>query len=100
MTPSTTGPRRLLTTLVVTCGLAALTLSGSAVAAERPAAWTGTWGTAVTGPAEPPIPATFFADQTLRQVAHVSVGGRSRPGTTPPSRPTTSPPGTSPAPPP
>jgi lysophospholipase L1-like esterase len=77
MTVSTTGPRRRLATLVAACGLAALTLTGPAGAAERPAAWSGTWGTAVTGAAQPPIPATFFENQTLRQIAHVSVGGRS-----------------------
>ncbi|RSM58339.1 GDSL family lipase [Actinoplanes sp. ATCC 53533] len=77
MTASTTGLRRLCTAAVATFGVATLTLAGSAVAADRPAAWNGTWSTAVTGAATPPQPATFFADQTLRQIVHTSIAGRS-----------------------
>jgi lysophospholipase L1-like esterase len=36
----------------------------------------GTWSTAVTGAATPPVPATVFENQTLRQIVHVSVGGQ------------------------
>jgi lysophospholipase L1-like esterase len=39
--------------------------------------WTGTWGTAPTGAATPPLPQVVFADQTLRQIVHTSIGGRS-----------------------
>src|SRR5919107_1924037 len=37
----------------------------------------GTWSTGVTGAATAPVPATIFERQTLRQVVHTSVGGRS-----------------------
>jgi lysophospholipase L1-like esterase len=67
----------LCLTIVATCSVATLTLTGSAVAGGPPAAWTGTWSTAVTGAAAPPMPATVFEDQTLRQIVHVSVAGRS-----------------------
>jgi len=77
MTASTTRLRRLGTAVVATLGVATLTLTGSAVAADRPSAWTGTWGTAVTGAATAPQPATVFSDQTLRQIVHTSVAGRS-----------------------
>jgi lysophospholipase L1-like esterase len=77
MTSSTIGLRRLVTSVVAICGGVTLTLTGSAVAADRPAAWTGTWSTAVTGPATAPIPATVFEDQTLRQIVHTSIAGRS-----------------------
>ena len=77
MTAATTRLRNLSTAAVATFAAATLTLTGSAVAAERPAAWTGTWSTAVTGAAEPPQPVTVFEDQTLRQIVHTSIGGRS-----------------------
>jgi lysophospholipase L1-like esterase len=77
MTSSTIGLRRLLTSVVAICGGVTLTLTGSAVAADRPAAWTGTWSTAVTGAATAPLPATVFENQTLRQVVHTSIAGRS-----------------------
>jgi lysophospholipase L1-like esterase len=77
MTSSTIGLRRLVTGVVAVCGGVTLTLTGSAVAADRPAAWTGTWSTAVTGAATAPVPATVFDDQTLRQIVHTSVAGRS-----------------------
>jgi len=77
MTSSTTRLKRLFAMLLATCGVAALTLTGSAVATVRPAVWTGTWSTAVTGAATAPVPPTVFADQTLRQIVHVSVGGGS-----------------------
>ena len=38
---------------------------------------TGTWGTAPTGAAVAPVPSVVFADQTLRQIVHTSVAGRS-----------------------
>ncbi len=69
--------RRLCTAVVATLGVATLTLTGSAVAADRPAAWTGTWSTAVTGAATAPMPATVFENQTLRQIVHTSIAGRS-----------------------
>jgi lysophospholipase L1-like esterase len=77
MTASTTRLRRLCTAVVATLGVATLTLTGSAVAADRPAAWTGTWSTAVTGAATAPVPATFFENRTLRQIVHTSIAGRS-----------------------
>lgn len=77
MTTSTTRLRRLCTAVVATFGVATLTLTGSAVAADRPAAWTGTWSTAVTGAATAPTPETVFEDQTLRQIVHTSIAGRS-----------------------
>jgi lysophospholipase L1-like esterase len=77
MTASTTRLRRLITATVATFGVATLTLTGSAVAADRPATWTGTWSTAVTGAATPPMPQTVFENQTLRQIVHTSIAGRS-----------------------
>ncbi|GAA3348307.1 SGNH/GDSL hydrolase family protein [Amorphoplanes nipponensis] len=77
MTASTTRLRRLVTAVVATFGVASLTLTGSAVAAGRPAAWAGTWSTGVTGPATAPNPETVFDNQTLRQIVHTSIGGRS-----------------------
>jgi len=77
MTAATARLRNLATAAVATFAAATLTLTGSAVAAERPAAWTGTWSTAVTGAAEPPQPVTVFEDQTLRQIVHTSIAGRS-----------------------
>jgi lysophospholipase L1-like esterase len=61
----------LLTAAVVTT----LTLTGSAGATGGGQTWVGTWGTAVTGAATPPQPATTFDNQTVRQVVHVSTGG-------------------------
>ncbi|MFI7543516.1 SGNH/GDSL hydrolase family protein [Actinoplanes sp. NPDC049599] len=77
MTAATTRLRNLGTAAVATFAAATLTLTGSAVAAERPAAWTGTWTTAVTAAATPPQPQTVFEDQTLRQLVHTSIAGRS-----------------------
>jgi lysophospholipase L1-like esterase len=77
MTASTARFRRLLIGLAATCAGVTLTLTGSAGAADRPAAWTGTWSTAVTGPATAPVPATVFEDQTLRQIVHTSIAGGS-----------------------
>jgi lysophospholipase L1-like esterase len=77
MTASTTRLRRLLTGIVAAGAVVTLTGTGSAVATDRPAAWTGTWSTAVTGAATPPIPATVFENQTVRQIVHVSIAGRS-----------------------
>ncbi|MEU4221320.1 SGNH/GDSL hydrolase family protein [Actinoplanes sp. NPDC026623] len=67
----------MIGTAVATAGVAILTLAGSAVADAGPAAWTGTWSTGVTGAATAPMPATVFEDQTLRQIVHVSIAGRS-----------------------
>jgi len=75
-TMSTTRLKRLLISMVAACGVATLTLAGSA-AAGRPDAWAGTWSTAVTGAATPPFPATTFDNQTLRQIVHTSIAGRS-----------------------
>ncbi|GAA3955009.1 SGNH/GDSL hydrolase family protein [Actinoplanes auranticolor] len=76
MTASTTRLPRLITATVATFGVATL-MTGSAVAADRPATWTGTWSTAVTGAATPPMPQTVFENQTLRQIVHTSIAGRS-----------------------
>ena len=77
MTAPTTRIKRLCLTMIATCAVAILTLTGSAVAGGPPPAWTGTWSTAVTGAAAPPTPATVFENQTLRQIVHISVAGRS-----------------------
>jgi lysophospholipase L1-like esterase len=77
MTAATARLRNLGTAAVATFAAATLTLTGSAVAAERPAAWTGTWATAVTGAATPPQPVTVFENQTLRQIVQTSIAGRS-----------------------
>ncbi|WP_306208850.1 SGNH/GDSL hydrolase family protein [Actinoplanes sp. RD1] len=69
--------KRHLTGVVAAGVLAALTLTGSAGAGGRTsAAWTGTWATGVTGAATAPVPETVFTDQTLRQIVHTSVAGR------------------------
>jgi lysophospholipase L1-like esterase len=77
MTASTIHVRRLVTGIAAACAVATLTLGGSAVATGRPATWTGTWSTAVTGAATPPVPQTVFENQTLRQIVHTSIAGRS-----------------------
>src|SRR5215475_7306073 len=69
--------RRLPTPLVVALGVATLTLTGSASADSGHRAWVGTWSAAVTGAATAPVPATVFENQTLRQIVHASVAGRS-----------------------
>lgn len=72
--------------MLVAAALAApapATASTPAVAAKAPAAeardgrWVGTWSTAVTAAATAPVQATFFHNQSLRQIVHVSVGGTS-----------------------
>src|SRR5215218_6208423 len=70
-----------LTTMAGTAPLAAQGAppperSGSASAGKQPV-WVGTWGTASTGPGTAPLPSTVFDRQTLRQIVHTSVGGRS-----------------------
>jgi lysophospholipase L1-like esterase len=77
MTMSTGKINRFLIGTVATCAVATLTLTGSAVATGRPGSWTGTWSTAVTGPATAPVPETVFDNQTLRQIVHTSIAGRS-----------------------
>jgi lysophospholipase L1-like esterase len=69
--------KRFLISAVAAGGVATLTLTGSAVATDRPATWIGTWSTAVTGAATAPVPPTYFENQTLRQIVHTSVAGRS-----------------------
>jgi lysophospholipase L1-like esterase len=55
----------------------ALTLPAVRVHADGPAdLWVGTWGSSLMPPASAFLPARSFEDQTIRQVAHVSVGGR------------------------
>ncbi|HEV7710473.1 MAG TPA: SGNH/GDSL hydrolase family protein [Asanoa sp.] len=66
--------RRFLTLLAAAL-VTTVTLTGSAGASGGGQAWVGTWGTAVTGAATPPQPATIFDNQTVRQVVHVSTGG-------------------------
>jgi lysophospholipase L1-like esterase len=77
MSMSTGKLNRFLIGTVATCTVATLTLTGSAVATDRPGSWTGTWSTAVTGPATAPVPQTVFDNQTLRQIVHTSIAGRS-----------------------
>ena len=62
--------------------LAATPLAGTAVAQDRSAdvwaadRWIATWAAAPTGPAIPPAAAPReFANQTLRQIVHTSIGG-------------------------
>ena len=62
--------------------LAATPLAGTAVAQDRSAdiwaadRWVTTWATGPTGPAVSPAPAPRqFANQTLRQIVHTSIGG-------------------------
>lgn len=43
----------------------------------QPASWTGSWAVAVTPPSATGLSATGVTDTTLRQVAHLSVGGSS-----------------------
>ncbi|MFW6691951.1 SGNH/GDSL hydrolase family protein [Streptomyces sp. MAR4 CNX-425] len=52
----------------------ALTASAAAAAGTGARGWTGTWAAAET--TVPASDDTAFADQTLRQVVHVSAGGR------------------------
>src|SRR4029453_3477884 len=77
MTMTTGKLKRILIGSAATCAVATLTLTGSAVATDRPGAWAGTWSTAVTGPATAPVPETVFENQTLRQIVHTSIAGRS-----------------------
>ncbi|MEU4693478.1 SGNH/GDSL hydrolase family protein [Actinoplanes sp. NPDC023714] len=67
---------RRLNTLLATAVVTTLALTGPAGATGGgETSWVGTWSTAVTGPALPPQPQTVFADQTLRQIVHVSTAG-------------------------
>ncbi|BBH67505.1 hypothetical protein ACTI_41900 [Actinoplanes sp. OR16] len=66
---------RRLHTLIATAVVTTLALAGPAGATGGSSSWVGTWSTAVTGPALPPQPQTVFADQTLRQIVHVSTAG-------------------------
>lgn len=75
MTVATTRLVRLLAGALAACCLAAAAPAGPAAAGSS--TWTGTWGAAVTGAATPPIPATVFENQTLRQIVHTSIAGRS-----------------------
>ncbi|NUT92552.1 MAG: SGNH/GDSL hydrolase family protein [Saccharothrix sp.] len=59
--------------LVLLVALLLLTPAGAATASGS--AWVGAWGTSPTG--VPASDTTTFADQTLRQVVHLSTGGRS-----------------------
>lgn len=67
-------PRRLAGSLLLLmlCTAAAAPPSSPAAPATATTAWTGTWSTALYSAG----PATRMADATLRQIAHVSVGGR------------------------
>ena len=61
---------------VLAVALAPAAPAGAAAAVPGPG-WVGTWGTAPTGAALPPLPVTVLDDQTLRQIVHTSVAGRS-----------------------
>ncbi|WP_277682157.1 SGNH/GDSL hydrolase family protein [Saccharomonospora azurea] len=65
--------------VLVACTSLALVnpLSAHADPQANHADWVGTWHTAVTGPAAEGPSLDGFTDTTLRQVAHVSVGGDS-----------------------
>jgi lysophospholipase L1-like esterase len=59
-----------------TAAAVALTLTTAVASATGPDRnRVGTWSTAVTAAATPPVPATVFDNQTLRQIVHVSIGG-------------------------
>ncbi|TWD80267.1 lysophospholipase L1-like esterase [Kribbella amoyensis] len=62
--------------VVATLALLALPVTQAVPAtAAPPADWVGTWAVAVTPPGTSGLSATGVTDTTLRQVAHVSVGG-------------------------
>ncbi|TCC53271.1 SGNH/GDSL hydrolase family protein [Kribbella capetownensis] len=60
--------------LVVAVALVVVAVSPTA-SAGAPADWVGSWSVAVTPPGTSGMSATGVTDTTLRQVAHVSVGG-------------------------
>lgn len=60
--------------LVVAVALLVVAVSPTA-SAGAPADWVGSWSVAVTPPGTSGMSATGVTDTTLRQVAHVSVGG-------------------------
>lgn len=67
--------RWLLVAAVVVAG--AVTLPAVRVHADGFAdGWVGTWGSSLMPPGSAFLPARSFEDQTIRQIAHVSVGGR------------------------
>lgn len=67
--------RWLLVAAVVVAG--AVTLPAVRVQADGFAdGWVGTWGSPLTPPGSAFLPARSFENQTIRHVAHVSVGGR------------------------
>jgi len=61
---------------VLAVALACTTPAQAAAGVPGPG-WVDTWGTAPTGAALPPQPGTVFDNQTLRQIVHTSVAGRS-----------------------
>jgi len=65
---------RRLKQFVVALALLAIPLTPTASAGPA-ADWVGTWAVAVTPPGTSGLSATGVTDTTLRQVAHVSVGG-------------------------
>lgn len=60
--------------LIVAFALLALPLTPTADAAP-PTGWVGSWSVAVTPPGTSGLSATGVTDTTLRQVAHLSIGG-------------------------
>jgi lysophospholipase L1-like esterase len=83
-TPGKESRRHFLKTGAASLALAASPLAGNALAQGSAAGslgtlgerWVATWGTGVTGPAIPPAaPPMQFANQTLRQIVHTSIGG-------------------------
>ncbi|MEV4754093.1 SGNH/GDSL hydrolase family protein [Micromonospora sp. NPDC049559] len=69
-------PRRLVATAAVVAVVATVPASARAEPTAR-TNWVGSWSAAVTVPGGSGTSATGFTDTTLRQVAHLSVGGGS-----------------------
>ncbi len=65
----------LLVPVVPAAGSAGGSAGGAAGGSAGGSAWVGAWGTSPTG--VPASDTTAFEDQTLRQVVHLSTGGRS-----------------------
>ncbi|MGW7686703.1 SGNH/GDSL hydrolase family protein [Kribbella sp. NPDC054772] len=65
---------RRLKQLIVAFALLAIPLTPTANAAP-PTGWVGSWSVAVTPPGTSGLSATGVTDTTLRQVAHLSIGG-------------------------
>ncbi len=68
---------RLGSLVLATAGVAALLTPTTAAQAAGPTQWVGSWAVAVTPAGATGLSATGVTDSTVRQVAHLSVGGPS-----------------------